>query len=409
MQYDYDILIVGGGLAGNSLALALQTCGLRIALVEAVSKAKTRKAPAGDRALALSAGSVRLLDDLQVWEGIKSRATAIKAIHVSDRGHFGKVRLSSQKERVEALGYVITASTIEGYLATLVEQSNIERICPGRVVKLVSTQDAAQVSLQQGTNKRTVAVRLVVGADGGQSTVRRLLEIPQQTTDYQQTALITTITASLAHHNTAFERFTEAGPLAVLPLDGKQCSIVWTRSKAAADQLMASDESVFLAQLQHCFGYALGSLALTAPRNAFPLKLVHTKNIVSGRAVIIGNAAHQLHPVAGQGFNLGLRDVMQLAQLLIEQHQQQADIGEAELLRRYARSRAKDHRLATHLTDGLVKLFSTNWLPLAAGRGIGLLALDHLPFAKSMLAKYAMGLAEQLPKIGASNGLGRSS
>jgi 2-octaprenyl-6-methoxyphenol hydroxylase len=400
MQYDYDILIVGGGLAGNCLALALKDVGLRIALVETNSREQLRNSPAGDRALALSAGTIKLLQALDAWEGIKSDATAIKDIHISDRGHFGKARLSAKKEAVDALGYVISARNIEGHLADLLEQEKIKQICPGRVIGLISDQDAVHVSLKEAEKPISLSVKLLVGADGGQSTVRSLLEIPQHIKQYQQTALITMVKSSLPHNNTAFERFTESGPLAVLPINKEECSIVWTRSKEDADDLMTVSEAEFLQQLQHCFGYALGELTLSAPRRAFPLALVQAESMVSGRAVIVGNAVHQLHPVAGQGFNLAMRDIVQLAEMLVEQQKNKADIGDADFLKRFMDVREKDHKQTIYFTDGLVKIFSTDWLPIAAARSISLAVLDHIPFAKSMLAKQAMGLAGRLPRIG---------
>ncbi len=400
MQYDYDVLIVGGGLAGNSLALALKDSGLRIALVEASSREQMQNSPAGDRALALSAGTVKLLQALDAWESIKDKATAIKNIHISDRGHFGKARLSAKKEGVDALGYVISARNIEGHLAELVKNTEITQICSTRVVGLISDSEAVHLSLKNNEQSINLTVKLVVGADGGQSTVRRLLEIPQQLTEYDQTALITTVRTTLPHNNTAYERFTESGPLAVLPVNEEECSIVWTRMQEDAEDLMASSESVFLEQLQHCFGYALGELILSAPRRAFPLSLIQAENMVSGRTVIIGNAVHQLHPVAGQGFNLGIRDVVQLAEMLLEQQKKQADIGAADFLQHYAELRKKDHNLTIGFTDGLVKIFSTDWFPIAAGRSISLAVLDHIPLAKSLLAKHAMGMAGRLPRIG---------
>ncbi len=397
MPYDYDLIIVGGGLAGNGLALALKDSGLRIAIVEAQPPEQLRNSPAGDRALALAAGTVNVLEELGIWSGISAQAEAIKHIHISDRGHFGKVRLSAAKEHVAALGYVITARTIESHLAALVQQASITLLCPARVVGLMSSEHGVNVSLKHHNDSLNVSAKLLVGADGGNSTVRKLLNINQRTTDYGQTALVTTVKSSLANNNTAFERFTESGPLALLPLDKRHCSVVWTRSTEDAQALMLGSEADFLTQLQACFGYKLGELSLTAPRRAFPLALIRAESMLSGRAVIIGNAAHQLHPVAGQGFNLGLRDVMQLAQMLRQQHNiDNNDIGAADFLTHYAQLRQHDHDRVIGFTDSLVKIFSHDNLALAAARNFGLALLDHLPPAKALLAKHAMGLAGQL-------------
>jgi 2-octaprenyl-6-methoxyphenol hydroxylase len=400
MQHDYDILIVGGGLAGNCLALALKDSGLRVAVIEASTREQLQNSPAGDRALALSAGTVKLLQAINAWAGVESVATAIKNIHISDQGHFGKARLSAKRQGVEALGYVIAARDIEGHVAKLVEKAEIEQICPARVVGLMSGLETVNVSLKQNEQSINLSAKLLVGADGGQSSVRKLLEISQQVKEYGQTALVTTVKSTLPHNNVAYERFTKSGPLAMLPVNDEECSVVWTRSHEEADNLMSINETDFIARLQECFGYQLGALSLSAPRRAFPLTLIRADNMVVGRTVIIGNAVHQLHPVAGQGFNLGMRDVAQLAEMLQTQQQKQADIGDKALLKQYAESRQKDHDQTIGFTDNVVKIFSSDWLPMAATRSIGLAVMDHIPAAKSVLAKHAMGLAGRLPRVG---------
>lgn len=399
MQHDYDILIVGGGLAGNCLALALKDSGLRLAVIEASTREQLQNSPAGDRALALSAGTVKLLQAINAWDGVETAATAIKDIHISDRGHFGKARLSAKKQGVDALGYVISARDIEGYVAKRVEQAGIAQICPARVVGLMSGLETVNVSLKQNEQSINLSAKLLVGADGGQSSVRKLLEISQQVTEYGQTALVTTIKSSLPHNNVAYERFTKSGPLAMLPVN-EECSVVWTRSHEEAESLMSGSEADFIAQLQDCFGFQLGALTLSSPRRAFPLNLIRADNMVMGRAVIIGNAVHQLHPVAGQGFNLGMRDVAQLAEMLQTQQKKQGDIGDKTLLKYYAESRQKDHDHTIGFTDNVVKIFSSDWLPMAAVRSISLAVMDHIPAAKSVLAKHAMGLAGRMPRVG---------
>jgi 2-octaprenyl-6-methoxyphenol hydroxylase len=401
LQHDYDLLIAGGGLAGNCLALALKETGLRIAIIEANTREQLHASPAGDRALALAAGTIKMLESLGIWQDISHAATAIKNIHISDRGHFGKVRLSAQKENVEALGYVITARDIETHVASLVKQANnIELICPARVVGLMAGISAVNVSLKRGDEPLNLSAKLLVGADGGNSSVRKLLDIAQQVTEYGQTALVTTVTSSIPHKNTAYERFTASGPLALLPIANNHCAVVWTRTNEDADALMSGGEADFLAELQACFGYKLGELTLAAPRRAFPLSLIRAERMVAARTVIIGNAAHQLHPVAGQGFNLGLRDVVQLAEMIIEQHDAAKDIGAADFLQAYAESRQKDHDRTIVFTDNVVRIFSSDWLALAAVRNIGLAILDHIPAAKALLTRHAMGLAGRLPRLG---------
>lgn len=394
MQMDYDLVIIGGGLAGNCLALALKDTGLKIAVIEAQSPEQLHNSPAGDRALALAAGTVKVLEKMGVWAGIRDKAEAIKHIHISDQGHFGKTRLSADKQQVDALGYVIAARDIERYLAEKVAEAPIDLICPARLTGLMSGADSVNMSLKHGDQALNLTAKLLVGADGGHSSVRKLLDIPQHSTDYGQTALVTTVKSARANQHTAYERFTSSGPLALLPVSKYHSSVVWTRKHDDAEDLMAGSEAEFMSALQACFGYRLGELTLAAPRRAFPLSLIRAEQMVSGRAVIIGNAVHQLHPVAGQGFNLGIRDVVQLADKLLKQQQLGQDIGEAKLLAGYAQERHKDHNHVIGFTDGLVKIFSNDWLALAAARNVGLTVLDHLPFAKASFAKQAMGLSQ---------------
>jgi len=400
MKYDYDLLIGGSGLAGNCLALALKDCGLKIAIIEAQTREALKNSPSGDRALALSAGTVTMLDALGAWQGIAEKATPITRIHISDKGHFGKTRLSAQKQGVKALGYVIAARDIETQLANLVAESEMTQIMPARIVGLISGDDAVHVSLKQAQESINLTAKLLVGADGGQSTVRALLNIEQHKTDYQQTALVTTVKGSLPHKNIAYERFTDSGPLALLPTTNNEVAVIWTRSTEQADDLMGLSETDFIQQLQQCFGYRLGQLSLTAPRRAFPLHLIRTHKMVVDRSVIIGNAAHQLHPVAGQGFNLGLRDVVLLAEQLLKQHSEEKDIGASDFLSHYQASRQKDHENVVFATDSLVKLFSNQSIPLAVARNTGLTLLDHLPFAKTILTHHAMGFSGRLPRLG---------
>ncbi len=400
MQLDYDVIIAGGGLAGNCLALALHNSGLNTAIIEAQSRQQLAASPAGDRALALAAGTVNMLQALDIWHGVEHKATAIKDIHISDRGHFGKTRLSSKQQHLPALGYVISARDIENHVAQRVADTGISDISPARVAGIMAGKDSVNIHIKTEASSANLSAQLLVGADGGNSSVRKLLEIPLNNTDYQQTALVTTVHSTKPHHNTAYERFTQSGPLALLPIGKHHMSVVWTRSHEEAEDLMHGSEDCFTQQLQDCFGYMLGELRLTAPRRAFPLQLIRAEKIIDQRTVLIGNAIHQLHPVAGQGFNLGLRDVVALAEYLLNTQAQSMDIGSQALLSDYAAQRQKDHDQTIRFTDSLIRIFSNDWLPTALARNIGLASLDHLPFAKSILAKHAMGLAERQPRVG---------
>ncbi len=399
MVNDYDVLIVGGGLAGGSLALALRSSCLSVAVVEAVSDDRRQSSPAGNRALALSYGAKRLLDQLGLWAEVKSHAVPIKTIHISDRGHFGKTRLFAEDEGVDALGYVATARNLEDSISSALNASNLKRICPARLIGMQSGPESVCVSLKQGDEHINLNAGLVVGADGGNSTVRRLANISEHTRDYGQTALIAVVKPEIDPDFTAYERFTASGQLAFLPTEEGCCSVIWTQKSEDAESMATLSDPAFIQALQSAFGDWLGDLKYCGSRGAFPLKLVQADSMVSERTVLVGNAVHQLHPIAGQGLNLGLRDIAVLAEMLIENGGVAKDPGASDLLHRFAKIRKADHDRVIDFTDGLVNIFSNDWLPLAAVRNFGLLSLDCLPWAKHVIARYSMGLGGRMPRL----------
>ena len=400
MNYDYDLLIVGGGLVGGSLALALRGSPLRIGVIESVPEAQRRASAAGDRALALAWGSAQILDQLGVWRAAETKAVPIKEIHVSDRGHFGKVRLSAQREGVPALGYVLTARVLEDEIVSALRRDCATVHCPARLIGVKAGSDAVHVSLKEGDENLNLTARLLVGADGGNSTVRKLLEIGQSVRDYQQTAIVTEVTTERSNGYVAYERFTASGPLAFLPVDKKKSSVVWTQRAADAEELLAVSEAEFRERLQSTFGYWLGRIFLASDRQGFPLKLIRAQRMSEARVVLIGNAVHQLHPVAGQGFNLGLRDVALLAEMLLARLAFNEDIGEKTFLEGYVRARQDDLSHVIHFTDSMVRFFSNDFWPLVIVRNMGLLALDGWGYGKHFLAQHAMGLGKRIPRFG---------
>jgi 2-octaprenyl-6-methoxyphenol hydroxylase len=400
MNCDYDVLIVGGGLVGGSLALALRGTGLRVALIESVPEERRKASGAGERALALAWGSAQILDQLGVWRGAEKKAAPIRRIHVSDRGHFGKLRMSAEQEGVPALGYVATARVLEDEIALALAASQVPMVCPASVVGLKAGGGAVHASINREGESFNLSARLLVAADGGNSTVRKLLEIGQLSRDYGQTAIVAEVDAGRGGDFTAYERFTPAGPLAFLPLGRKRYSVVWTQKTDDAADLLGVTEAEFVRQLQSAFGFWLGRIALASKRQGFPLKLIRAERMVDERVVLIGNAAHQLHPVAGQGLNLGLRDVALLAEMLVARLGFGEDVGEKSFLERYARARQDDLDRVIRFTDSTVRLFSNDFAPLALARGVGLLALDRFLPGKRLLARYAMGLGSRIPRVG---------
>ncbi len=401
---DYDILIIGGGMVGASLAIALRDQPLRIAMVEAVPFRSASQPSYDDRAIALSQGSRRIFDAMGVWDALAPAATAIERIHISDQGHFGITRLDAQEEGVDALGYVITGRALgQGLVGTASELDNLDLISPATLRELKLGDDDATAVIDRDGQHASITAKLVIAADGGDSSVRRLLDIAVTEKDYRQTAIIANITPQRPHNNVAYERFTAHGPLALLPLDAQsgdpRCSLVWTHGPEQTEQLLALSDDDFLLALQDAFGMRLGRLLKVGKRASYPLRLVQAREQIRPRLALIGNAAHTLHPIAGQGFNLGLRDVAALAQVLSEACRAKRDVGKLTLLEEYAHWRKADHRKVIGFTNTVVSTFSNRFLPLSLARNLGLLTTDLLPPLKHGLARHAMGIGGKLPRL----------
>jgi 2-octaprenyl-6-methoxyphenol hydroxylase len=398
---DYDLLIVGGGMVGASLACALTGHGLRVGLVEAQPFADTSHPGYDDRPLALAFGSRRIFEGLNLWQAIAGKATPIVRIHVSDRGQPGLVRLEARDEGVEALGYVATARDIGAALAArLTELDDVTLLCPADLQRVSIEPEAARATLEVGGGDTLeLTARLLIAADGAHSRVRRDLGIEAIRWDYRQTAVIANTTPELPHGNVAFERFTDAGPLALLPMSEGRCAVVCTVAEQHRDAVLGLDDGGFLALLQDRFGDRLGRFQRIGARQGYPLFMMKSREHARHRVAVIGNAAHTLHPVAGQGFNLGLRDVAALAEVIVDAHRAGDDLGTPALLKRYADWRRWDQRGAIAFTDGLARLFSNPLGPVRLVRNLGLLALDLLPPAKSLLSRHTMGLEGRLPRL----------
>ena len=400
MSERFDLVVVGGGLVGASLVCALAGQGLRMALVEAQPLKVSDLPGYDDRGIALAAGSQRIFAGMGLWPALADAATPIRRIHVSDRGRFGFVRLDAADEGVPALGQVALARDLGAVLLErLADLDEVTLFAPARVADFGVDGEGARLTLDTGGGTQTIEARLVVAADGTRSALRDQLGIATTEWDYGQSAVIANVTPQLPHEGVAYERFTDTGPVALLPMSQGRCALVWTVPADRVEAVMALDDAAFLDGLQVRFGQRLGRLERVGRRSAYPLRLVRAKAALGQRLALIGNAAHTLHPIAGQGFNLGLRDVAALAEVLAEARRAGEDPGAPEVLARYARWRQADQRRVVAFTDGLNRLFANPLPPVACARDLGMLALDLLPVAKRGFGRLAMGRAGRLPRL----------
>jgi 2-octaprenyl-6-methoxyphenol hydroxylase len=397
-----DIAIVGGGMVGLSLAAALRHLPLHVVVVEPVPIGNDAQPSFDERTTALSNGSRRILEGLGVWPRIAPEATPIKHIHVSDRGRFAMARLSAEEQGVPALGHTITNRVLGVALAEACRPAaRVRTLCPATVTGVEPGPGSVRLAVE-GAWQGSLEARLVVAADGARSAVRAAFGIGATVWDYDQHAIIANVVPEKFHDFVAYERFTEDGPMAVLPLADGRCTIVWTMAPAEAEAVMGLDEHAFLSALQDRFGYRLGRFTRVGQRHSYPLSLTRSERQVAGRAVIIGNAAQGLHPIAGQGFNLGLRDVATLAEVIADDVRERAagaDPGATAVLERYAAWRRSDRRSVIAFTDALVRVFANPLPPIRAVRGASLLLFDLTTPAKHAFARVTMGLAGRLPRL----------
>lgn len=435
----FDIIISGGGLSGSLMALSLADLTkpdgslLSIAIVEPnkpevnkpeVNKPKTSTleeqkaahhniAPLfDDRVLALSHASAKYLESVNLWQHLSADACAIEKIDISDRGHYGKARIEAQEHGVSALGYVIAMAKIgQGQLKALASKHNVQWFSPETITdinwqpnnELISEHDNGLVNIVKNSvvevtlsSGDILQAGLLLACDGANSPCRQLANIDINKSDYQQVALIANVATKQSHNNKAFERFTEFGPIAMLPLvplksTQNRCSLVWTMKPEQSEQLLSLNDNEFSHQLEFAFGSWLGAITQVGKRDVYPLVLLQAKQQTYHRLALIGNASHTIHPIAGQGFNLGLRDVQLMANLIEKQLKNQADIGSFTLLNEYSQKREQDHKQIITLTDSLVTLFANNLPPLVAGRNTGLKIMNYFQPLKSTLVNKLMG------------------
>lgn len=396
----YDVVIAGGGMIGTCLAIALAPLELRVAVVEAVARGAAPHPSFDDRSTALSRSSQRMFEAMGLWPDVAAASTAIGSIHVSDRGRFGFAHIDAAEQNVEALAFVVVNRVLGDMLRSAVASAErLDWLAPARVTAVNSAPEEVDVDVATENGNRKLTCSLLVAADGAESRVRDLLGIAASRVAYGQTAVIGNLLPEMAPANRAFERFTGAGTLALLPVADERAAFVWILPTAEASVALELSDAEFLDRLQTLFGYRLGRFRKIGRRASYPLALTRAARLHGRRSVLVGNAAHGLHPVAAQGFNLGMRDVASLCDLLADARFASRDIGGDELLRAYADWRRSDHRKVVYFTDGLVRLFGSRRPALRMLRDLGLLGFDLVPGARSAFARHTMGLAGRLPRL----------
>ncbi|MDW2644742.1 2-octaprenyl-6-methoxyphenyl hydroxylase [Citrobacter sp. HN-141] len=387
-----SVIIVGGGMVGATLALAISALShgtLPVHLIEA-SEPETDRHPGFDaRAIALAAGTCQQLARIGVWQAIADCATAIKTVHVSDRGHAGFVTLDAQEYSISALGQVVELHDVGLRLFALLRKApGVTLHSPARVASVSRTQERVDVTLENG---ETITGHLLVAADGTRSALATACGVDWLQQPYEQLAVIANVTTSVPHDGRAYERFTPHGPLAMLPMAEGRCSLVWCHPLEKREEIMSWSDEQFCRELQRAFGWRLGRITQAGKRSAYPLSLTTALKAITHRTVLVGNAAQTLHPIAGQGFNLGLRDVMSLAETLTQAQDDAEDVGDYAVLSRYQQRRQRDREATIGVTNSLVYLFANRWAPLVVGRNAGLMAMELFTPARDALAERTLG------------------
>lgn len=392
MESRFDIVIVGAGAVGGSLAYGLAKQGFSVAVIERTAVSADQQPAFDERHFGFSRSTKVALEGLGLWSAMSEEAVDISRIHVSSKGYFGSVMMDAKDEGFDSLGYVLPARTIGRVLhEAIAKQDNITVIAPATVVSASTTEDAAVVELEVDGLVQTIKADLLIGADGAESQIRQLFHIEQSRWEYDQGAVIANLDVQQLETSLAFERFIKEGAIALLPRSESGYAVVCSVDNAEADRLMAMNDSEFAAYIQEQFGSHISGVTEVGRRFRFPLALVRSREAVRDRLVLIGNAAHYIHPVAAQGFNLSMRDVAALLEMLSKARAQGLHPGTLSILQQYADWRNQDERIMVAFTDGLVRIFVNPLMPIAFMRQKGLLALRYVPRLRNLFTQAVTG------------------
>ena len=396
----FDVVIIGAGMVGASVALGVSDLGLSVLVVDSFVFEPTELSytPSYDaRSTAIAWGSKEILDQLGVWSRVTEHASPISQVHVSEKGRFGVTKMSADELKFEALGYVVPNQWLGQCLMQSLTEKKVPLCAPAKVTMIETESQYRRIHLENisdsSRQQKSIQAQLIIIADGTHSSTAKLLGIESHAETYGQHALIANVTTELPNEGVAYERFTRQGPLALLPLDTHTSALVWTHDSKNIQTFLEMEERAFCAALEEAFGERLGRITRSGKRNAYPLQLVRAKEQFRPGVVLLGNAAHSLHPVAGQGFNLALRGVASCLEMLKTAGHANNNIGELSHLKQFVDGLAHDQAKTIAFSDQVVKLFGHRSSLVSLGRDVGLVALDNLPMLKALFASQAMGLA----------------
>jgi len=392
-----DVAIAGGGLVGLSLGIALARSGIETMVLDGEDPTHMKSAGFDGRVCSIAYGSKRVLDGIGVWADIEKAAEPILEIRVTDKNAPLFLHYDHKEVGDEPLGWIVeNRITRTALLRVAAGYKSLHHVAPVSVEAFIPEGERITASLADG---RRISVRLAVAADGRRSQLREAAGIKSVERSYGQSGIVCTVSHERPHRGIAHERFLPAGPFAILPMTGNRSSLVWTEKTGQVPHLLALEDADFRAELAARFGNFLGALKTAGPRWSYPLALTHANRYAGERLALVGDAAHAIHPLAGQGFNLGVRDVAALAELIVDRHRLGLDIGMPDLLARYEQWRRFDATAMIAVTDGLNRLFSNDIAPLRLARDIGLAAVDRMPPLKRLFIRHAMGTVGELPRL----------
>ncbi len=400
MQHDYDVVIIGAGMVGASLACAIAHSGLRIAIIESVTLSNNQESSYDDRGITLSPSTKRILEYIGVWQQLHSATTPIKKIHISEQGRFGFTHLDASVMGKNELGHIVVARSLGQALhKQLSGFENVELISPAELKHFQRTDSGMTLDISRSDKTETLTSGLLVGADGSRSLVRRLAGINSKERDYKQSAIVANVTTQKPNYGTAFERFTPHGPLALLPIDKNRSVLVYTVKKENTERYLTMPDEQYIKAMESEFGRRLGKIGQIGQRRSYPIIFIEAIEQYQRQLILLGNAAHTIHPNAAQGFNLGLRDVAGLAECIFTGIEKGLDLDDVSILENYIKLRHSDQQCVMRFSNGLASCFYNKLPLLGSARNIAMLLLDSIPDLKSSFVEKAMGTAGLQPRL----------